>query len=313
MGQWDKMQLDFLKAEKSVGSAKSLRGDGSAKAKVGVATRGSDRSKTNFTDDECYAEGLSNTDSKYRSKIRMLAFVKDTVGESVVKDIPEWVIKCLVKIDKERWSVKTEANARVREMQHEVEVERAGMSAKLADLHAQVDTLAGELEEEREQRRRMEEEVEALEDEDHRKGGVIATMERMQQDIMAESQHARSQVAHERQDLENKRRQFFLNEIKDMTSTLKHLRSASSPEQPRKQAYRPGMIASSPMMPTTRELLYETPSVGNDHAHDREPMPQAQYTTPQYKAQHMLPAHTYSEYRSPAPSLFTPHGYNQRY
>lgn len=28
MGQWDKMQLDFLKAEKSVGSAKSLRGDG---------------------------------------------------------------------------------------------------------------------------------------------------------------------------------------------------------------------------------------------------------------------------------------------
>lgn len=40
-----------------------------------------------------------------RSKIRMLAFVKDTVGESVVKDIPEWVIKCLVKIDKERWWV----------------------------------------------------------------------------------------------------------------------------------------------------------------------------------------------------------------
>lgn len=36
--------------------------------------------------------------------------------------------------------------------------------------------------------------MEALEDEDHRKGGVIATMERMQQDIMAESQHARSQV-----------------------------------------------------------------------------------------------------------------------
>ena len=130
------------------------------------------------------------------------------------------------------------------------------------------------------------------------------------------------QVAQERHELEYKRRQFFLDEIKDMTSTLKDLRSANPPSLQPKNSHMTRLQERSTAHShdyTKREFMLQNSDYPPPAYHKPSTPAQPQYALPPYppSLNTMLPAH--HSQQSPATasrsnaSIFTPRAYHQRY
>eukprot|EP00959_Pyramimonas_sp_CCMP1952_P154905 3240899-Pyramimonas_sp.AAC.1 len=58
----------------------------SAQSPGGMSARGQIfKEKTVYTDEECFGEGVPNTQARYRQRTRMLTFIKETVGAEAVR------------------------------------------------------------------------------------------------------------------------------------------------------------------------------------------------------------------------------------